>query len=129
MAATTPTFLALATRAATRAIVTVVMTARFALFMMAATAAFNLAHFNQPTGSQLGQRVVHRHGVRIEDLDTTVAQSIEHAAPDSAGADDGIDVLRRCPTRTGTGVNAKTLAADAIDHQQGGRRAKIRRNC
>ena len=126
MAATTPALLHLATRGTTRAIVTMVVAVRTALFMVAATAAFNFGNFNQAAGSQFSQRLLDRHGVRIEYLDATAAQAIEHASPDSAGADDGVDMLWCCMARTGTGVDAKTLAADAINHQQRGRRTKIR---
>ena len=81
MAATTPALLHLATRGTTRAIVTMVVAVRTALFMVAATAAFNFGNFNQAAGSQFSQRLLDRHGVRIEDLDTTAAKPLNMPRP------------------------------------------------
>jgi hypothetical protein len=103
-------------RAAASAILTVLMSVCCALIVVAATATFNFGYFFQTAGSQFGHRCSHGNCVGIENPDTTTAQVVEHSTANTASTNDVVDLLRRCTTSAGAGINSDAIAADAIDH-------------
>ena len=124
MVTATAPCLGLASGAATAAVVAVLVAMSVAV-VVAAAAAFDFSDFDQAPASQFGQRLFDGQRIAIEHLDAPAAQTIEHAASDSASADDGIDVLRRDTARPGTRVDAKIFPGNAVDDQQPGRRTEV----
>jgi hypothetical protein len=83
-----------------------------------AAATGDFADFFEAAGGHLGQGVGDGDGVAVEDANAVLAQVVEQAATDAAGANDGVDFVRGGAAVAVAGIDIDAFTAIAIDDQQ-----------